>query len=60
MVRIRRSFEDPDQASQRQTASLAALALTMALVVAGLYLVDVLRVVALQQDCTLVVCRTDR
>jgi hypothetical protein len=59
MVHIRRSLEDPDQAAERQTASLAALALTMALVVAGLYLVDVLRVVALQQDCALAVCRTN-
>jgi hypothetical protein len=56
MVRSVRIFEDPDQAAARQTASLAALAITLALVVAGLFLVDVLRADALQQDCALVSC----
>jgi len=58
MVRTARSLEDPDQAAARQTSSLAALAITLALVVAGLYLVDVLRSTAAQQDCALVGCHT--
>jgi hypothetical protein len=56
MVRSARIFEDPDHAAARQTASLAALAITLALVVAGLFLVDVLRTCAMQQDCALVGC----
>jgi hypothetical protein len=53
MVRSARIYEDPDQAAARQTASLAALAVTLSLIVAGLYLVDVLRATASQQDCLL-------
>jgi hypothetical protein len=45
--------EDPDLAALRQTKSLAALAMTIFLVVAGLYLVDVLRANAAMQDCAL-------
>jgi hypothetical protein len=57
MVRIARSLEDPDHVAERQTRSLAALAVTLALVVAGLFLVDVLRAEAAVQDCALVGCR---
>jgi hypothetical protein len=53
MVRSARIPEDPDLAAARQTASLAALAVTLGLVVAGLYLIDVLRDSAAQQDCVL-------
>jgi hypothetical protein len=53
MVRTARSLEDPELAANRQTNSLAALAITLCLVVAGLFLVDVLRTTALQQDCAL-------
>jgi hypothetical protein len=56
MVRTTRIFEDPDCAAARQTRSLAALAITLALVVAGLYLVDVLRTAAIQQDCAAIGC----
>lgn len=51
MVRTLRSFEDPDAAANRQTASLAALAVILALVVGGLYLVQTLRNAADLQDC---------
>jgi hypothetical protein len=57
MVRIARISEDPDQADARQTSSLAALAVTLALVVAGLFLIDVLRANQAIQDCALVACR---
>ena len=53
MVRGLRILEDPDLAAARQTNSLAALALTLGRVVAGLYLVDVLRTTAAEQDCAL-------
>lgn len=53
MVRVARILEDPELAAERQTASLAALAFTLALVVAGLFLVDTLRFRAMQQDCAL-------
>ena len=39
--------------ARRQTESLAALAVTLLLVVVGLYLVDVLRAQAAFQDCVL-------
>ncbi len=39
--------------SERQSASLAALALMLFLVVIGLYLVDTLRLQASEQDCVL-------
>lgn len=53
MVRTARVFEDPQVAADRQTNSLAALALTLALIVLGLYLVNVLRDRAEFQDCLL-------
>jgi hypothetical protein len=53
MVRSMRLFEDPEVAASRQSTSLAALAVTLGLVVAGLYLIDVLRADAAQQDCAL-------
>jgi hypothetical protein len=56
MVRSIRILEDSEHVAARQTASLAALAITLALVVAGLFLVDVLRTSAVQQDCALVGC----
>jgi hypothetical protein len=58
MVRTARILEDPDSAAARQTSSLAALAITLALVVLGLFLVDVLRTNAAQQDCALVGCHS--
>ena len=39
--------------SERQTTSLAALAVTLLLVVVGLYLIDALRLQASVQDCVL-------
>ncbi len=45
--------------SERQTTSLAGLAVTLLLVVIGLYLIDALRLQASVQDCVLsgrVVC----
>jgi hypothetical protein len=59
MVRTGRIPEDPDHAAARQTSSLAALAVTLVLIVAGLYLVDQLRMMAAQQDCALTACRAD-
>jgi hypothetical protein len=53
MVRTLRRLEDPELAAERQTTSLAALAITLALVVASLYLVHALRTQAEQQDCIL-------
>jgi hypothetical protein len=53
MVRTLRRLEDPELTAQRQTASLAALAVTLGLVVGGLYLVQTLRTLADQQDCLL-------
>jgi hypothetical protein len=51
MVRTLRLLEDPDLAAERQTASLAGLAVTLALVVAGLFLIETLHAAAQQQDC---------
>jgi hypothetical protein len=49
-----RSFAEPDQqAANRQSASLAALAVTLFLVVVSLYLVEQLRAQAALQDCVL-------
>jgi hypothetical protein len=45
--------ERPDRAADRQTGSLAGLAVTLLLVVVGLYLVDALRACAATQDCVL-------
>jgi len=53
MVATGRLPEDPETAANRQTASLAALAVTLALVVGGLYLIDTLRHTAELQDCLL-------
>jgi hypothetical protein len=53
MVRTAPAHEDPETAAARQTASLAALAVSLALVVASLYLVDSLRASATFQDCVL-------
>ncbi len=53
MVRAARILEDPELAAERQTASLAGLALTLALVVTGLFLVETLRAEATSQDCAL-------
>ncbi len=53
MVRTLRRLEDPELAAERQTKSLAALAITLALVVASLYLVHALRDQAALQDCLL-------
>lgn len=53
MTRAPSLAETPDMADRRRTDSLAALALTLLLVVVGLYLVDVLRSQAAIQDCVL-------
>jgi hypothetical protein len=53
MVRTWHVPEDPDLVANRQTASLAALALSLALVVAGLFLIGHLRAAAARQDCLL-------
>ncbi len=50
---MRRPSEDPRQAAERRTNSLAALAATLCLIVAGLYLVHRLRAEAALQDCVL-------
>jgi len=44
------AHEDPDTCAGRQTASLAALAFTLGLVVAGLFLVNALREPDVQGD----------
>jgi len=49
-----RSLSEPaEQAANRQSSSLAALAVTLLLVVVSLYLVQQLRAQALFQDCVL-------
>ncbi len=49
-----RSFAEPEAtASNRQTASLAALAVTLLVIVISLYLVDKLRAEAAYEDCVL-------
>jgi hypothetical protein len=49
-----RSFSEPEtKAANRQTASLAALAVTLALICLSLYLVDKLRIEAAFEDCVL-------
>jgi hypothetical protein len=50
--------EDSELAAERQTASLAALALTIAIIVLGLYLVTGVRSLS-QSDAILVVRGTD-
>lgn len=51
----RRRHDEPDQQqdAKRQTSSLAALALALALIVVGLVLVQTLRRGALVEDCLL-------
>lgn len=54
MRQMRRSAsEDQDAAADRQTASLAALAVTLLLVVIGLALVQQLRAAASFEDCVM-------
>jgi hypothetical protein len=49
-----RSFAEPEAAAaNRQTASLAALAVTLVVIVVSLYLVDKLRAEAAYEDCVL-------
>jgi len=49
-----RAFSEPaDQAANRQTASLAALAVTLLLIVVSLFLVERLRAEAAFEDCVL-------
>jgi hypothetical protein len=59
MVGFARIHEDPDLAANRQTSSLAALALLLGLIVASLFVVERLRTEAQRQDCAVtgrVVC----
>ncbi len=53
MVLSARIPEDPEQVAARQSASLGGLAVTLALVVAGLFLVQTLRTEAARQDMCL-------
>jgi hypothetical protein len=53
MVRTAPRYEAPELTAARQTTSLAALAVTLGLVVAGLYLVNTLRAEGALQDCVL-------
>ena len=49
-----RSFAEPEATeSNRQTASLAALAVTLVVIVVSLYLVDKLHAEAAYEDCVL-------
>ncbi len=48
-----RAHEDPADAADRQTASLAGLALTLLLVVSSLYLIETIRARSEYQDCVL-------
>ncbi len=50
MISTTRSLQSQ---SERQTTSLAALAVTLLLVVIGLYVIDALRLQASVQDCVL-------
>jgi hypothetical protein len=49
----RSAYEPDEQAASRQSSSLAALALTLLLVILSLYLVQHLRAEAAFQDCVL-------
>jgi hypothetical protein len=49
----RSAYEPAEQAASRQSTSLAALAVTLLLVVLSLYLVQHLRAEAAYQDCVL-------
>jgi hypothetical protein len=53
MTHARRFFEDDEAAAARRTNSLAALAVTLFLVVAGLYLVKTLQAESDYQNCVL-------
>jgi len=53
MTNIRRFFEDDQAAADRRSNSLAALAVTLFLVVAGLYLVKFLQAQSAYQNCIL-------
>jgi hypothetical protein len=53
MTNIRRFFEDDEAAETRRSNSLAALAVTLALVVAGLYLINTLEAQSAYQSCVL-------
>ncbi len=58
---VRVTQEHPDDAANRQTQSLAGLALTLLLIVASLYLVRTIRAQSEVQDCLLsgrVACTT--
>jgi hypothetical protein len=46
-------FHESDEEADRQTASLAAVAVTLLLIVLGLFLVHELRAKALLEDCLL-------
>lgn len=46
-------FHKPDEEADRQTASLAAVAVTLFLIVLGLFLVKELRAKSLLEDCLL-------
>ena len=53
MAPITRLTADYDTEPQRQTGSLAGLAVSLLLVVVGLYLIDALHSRAMFQDCVL-------
>ena len=60
MVRTARIPEDPDLVAERQTASLAGLAISLGLIVAGLFLIQTLHAAALRQDCAVLGCSAMR
>ncbi len=53
MTNIRRFFEDDEAAAERRTASLAALAVTLFIVVVGLFLIKTLQAQSAYQNCVL-------
>jgi hypothetical protein len=53
MTNVRRFFEDDEAAATRRSNSLAALAVTLFLVVAGLYLIKTLEAQSATQTCLL-------
>ena len=53
MTNIRRFFEDDEAAIERRTASLAALAVTLFIVVVGTYLIKTLQAESALQTCVL-------
>ena len=46
-------FHEPNEEADRQTASLAAVAVTLLLIVVGLFLVRELRAKSILEDCLL-------